>query len=454
MTTHHHSSDGLSELTELMRHEEELPSRRASRQVDPQIRRARRRRRLIVAAIVTAVVLATTGGYVGWALNAPVRSPVVTSQTPQVSAPAAATIALPSDGAFAISISGADDYLGTTASGIWASSGTDEPRSIASITKLITALVVLDAKPLADADDAGPTITFDKADHDLYDKYYVLGATIAAMPTGSSMSQHDALATMLIPSASNYAEAVSTWAFGSQWAFLNATRGWLDTHGLTGTTIVEPTGIDPRNTSTPGDLIAIGKLAAADPTIARLAATPSLSLPGVGAMSNTNDLLGSAGIDGLKTGNLGENSYNLLYTASLDVGAAGPLEITGVLLGGFSRQSADHSVLTLLGSIRDGFHQVPLADAGQDIGAYSTLWGDTARMVIGESASILTWSDTPITVTMETTTPAIYADGEVLGSITWTAGPNTETAVIEIEGSIEPPTAWWRLTHPFELGDS
>ena len=99
--------------------------------------------------------------------------------------------------------------------------------------------------------DPGPTITFDKADHDLYDKYYVMGATIARMPTGSSMSLRDALATMLIPSASNYAEAVSTWAFGSQGAFLDAARRWLAAHGLTGTTIVEPTGISARNTSTP-----------------------------------------------------------------------------------------------------------------------------------------------------------------------------------------------------------
>ena len=150
---------------------------------------------------------------------------------------------------------------------------------MASITKLITAMVILDAKPLADASDPGPTITFDKADHDLYDKYYVMGATIARMPTGSTMSLRDALATMLIPSASNYAEAVSTWAFGSQGAFLDAARRWLAAHGLTGTTIVEPTGISSRNTSTPADLLAIGKLALAHPAIAHIVATPGCRCP-------------------------------------------------------------------------------------------------------------------------------------------------------------------------------
>jgi D-alanyl-D-alanine carboxypeptidase (penicillin-binding protein 5/6) len=314
-------------------------------------------------------------------------------------------------------------------------------------------MVILDAHPLADANDPGPTITFDKADHDLYDKYYVMGATIARMPTGSTMSLRDALATMLIPSASNYAEAVSTWAFGSQGAFLDAARRWLAAHGLTGTTVVEPTGISARNTSTPADLLAIGKLALADPTIAKIVATPGLSLPGPGGMSNTNTLLGVDGITGLKTGNLGEGSYNLLYSATLDVGAAEPLAVVGVAMGGATRESLNSDVLRTLDSIRAGFQRVPLVSHGLEVGSYSTPWGSTARMIVAGDASIFTWSDTPITATMQTTTPKTYEDGEVVGSITYTAGPNSTTVPLEMDGSIIPPTEWWRLTHPAELGD-
>jgi D-alanyl-D-alanine carboxypeptidase (penicillin-binding protein 5/6) len=453
MTTDDSSPDGLAGLTELMSRDQGSSGRGSSGEADPAARRRRRRGGWIVAAVVLALLVGAPGAYVAWALNAPVAAPAVASQTPQVAAPAAVALALPAEGASAISISGADEYLGAGASGIWATSGTDEARPIASISKLITALVILDARPLSSADDPGPTTTFSKADHDLYDEYYVLGATIAAMPTGSSMSQHDALAMMLIPSASNYAEAVSTWAFGSQGAFVGAAQRWLAAHGLTGTTIVEPTGISSRNTSTPADLIAIGKLAAADPVIAQIVATPSVSLPGPGWMPNTNDLLGSGGITGLKTGNLGEGRYNLLYTASLEVGTASPLSVTGVMLGGSSHQSVNASVLALLDSIRAGFHVVPLAIAGQDVGSFSTPWGSSARMVVGEDASIFTWSDTPITATMETTTPAAYEDGEEIGTITWTAGPNTATAAVRIEGTIDPPTDWWRLTHPGELGE-
>ena len=73
-------------------------------------------------------------------------------------------------------------------------------------------------------------------------------------------------------------------------------------------------------------------------------------------------------------------------------------------------------------------------------------------MVLSEDASIFTWSDTPIVATMKTTTPKTWRDGEVVGSVTWTAGPNTVTVPVQLEGSILPPTEWWRLTHPDELG--
>ncbi|CAH0255153.1 D-alanyl-D-alanine endopeptidase [Microbacterium oxydans] len=444
------STDELSEFAELLTHEQEFT--RARDRIAPEVRRRRRRRGLIITAICVVLLLAAAGGYIGWALTAPVDQPAVTTQAPQAPAVDPAVIATPLSGASAISVAGADAYLGEGASGVWSSSGTGDPLPIASISKLITALVILDRSPLASADDPGPTITFTKADHDLYDRYYVQGATIAPMPTGTSMSLRDALAAMLIPSASNYAEALSSRIFGSQSAFLGATRDWLAAHGLTGTTITEPTGISPRNTSTAADLLAIGKLAAANPAIAQIVATPSISLPGAGQLNNTNGLLGTAGITGMKTGTLGEGTVSLLYTATLDVGAAEPLAVTGVLLGGASRDSVNASVIGALDSIRSGFHQVSVATSGQEVGTISTPWGSSARLVIGQTASIFTWSDTPITLSMDIATPPTYQDGTVVGSVTWTAGPNTVTAPVKIEGSIDQPSEWWRLTHPSELG--
>lgn len=452
MTTTRSDPDGIDGLADLMQHGQQVFPGGGPDPIDPHLRRRRRRRAGIIAASILVLALLLGGGYVGWALTAGLGDPAETYAAPPPSIPAAAAVELPADGAAAVTIAGAEAYLGPGATGIWASSGAvDQARPIASISKLVTALVILEKHPLADAADPGPTLTFDKADHALYDKYYVMGATIAAMPTGSSMSLHDALATMLIPSACNYAEALAEWAFGSNSAFVAAARSWLAAHGLTGTTLVEPTGMDARNTSTPADLITLGRLAAANPVIAQISATRSLTLAGPGTVVSTNSLLGSDGITGLKTGTLDESGSNLLYTATLDVGTPQPLTIIGVALGGVSKDAVNRSVLALLDSIRAGFHTVQLATEGQVVGSYSTSWGSTAELVLGEGASIFTWSDTPIVVSMQTRTPSTWTDGEVVGEVTWTAGPNTVAVPVEVKGGILPPTAWWRLTHPDEL---
>jgi D-alanyl-D-alanine carboxypeptidase (penicillin-binding protein 5/6) len=450
LATRHDPSDGLSRLADLLEDAPRTASRRPLAPVDPVATRRRRRRGLIATAIVVVALGGLVGSYAAWALGAPVGAPVATTHRPDVPAPAAAAIAMPS-GEAAVSVAGGDAYLGPGASGIWKSAGGDAALPMASISKLITAMVVLDRKPLASPSDAGPTLTFSKADHDLYDKYYLLNATIAAMPTNSTMSEHDALETMLVVSACNYAEAVSDWAFGSQAAFLGAARSWMTAHGLTHTTMVESTGIDDRNRSTPADLIALGKLAMADPVIASIVAKPVLDVPRLQG-SNTNGLLGTEGIDGIKTGTLGDSS-DLLFSSRLPVpGLKDPLTVIGVVLGGSSRAGVDGDVTRLLKSIANGFHRVDLAHEGDVVGTYSTPWGAEATMVIGASETLLTWSDTAITSTMSTTKLTTGADGERVGSITWASGDDTVTAPVVLEGSIAPPSAWWRLTHPFELG--
>jgi D-alanyl-D-alanine carboxypeptidase (penicillin-binding protein 5/6) len=417
--------------------------------VDPVRRRRSRRRRRVAALIVVAVVLSSLGGYTAYALTAPVGDATLTASAPEVAVPEAVALDIPG-GSFAVSVSGADAYLGETASGIWMSAGDGEPQPMASISKLVTALVILDAKPLAGVDDAGPTLTFNSA-QTLYDKYFLLGATVLRMRPGSTMSERDALEAMLIVSASNYAEAVSTWAYGSQPAFLRATSAWLAANGLTGTTLVEPTGIDARNVSTPTDLVALGKIAMANPVIAQIVGTRTLDVPNIDPAPNTNALLGVDGITGIKTGTLEEYGSNLLFSSTLDVGLDEPLQVVGAVLGG--GDSLNQSVRDLLSSLRAGFHVVTLGGSGDQIGTYTTAWGESARILLAEDVSLLTWSDTPVTSSFAAESVTTAEDGDEVGTVTWTVGETVLTSPLVLDGAIEPPDAWWRLTHPGELGE-
>lgn len=430
---------------------EERRARQRRDPLDPATRARRRRLARIVALAVVGTIVAAIAVYVPLALNAPIGAAASTVHLPPVAPGSAAKLVFPEGEESAISVSGADAYLGPNASGILASSGGDNAVPMASISKLITALVILSKKPLTTS-SPGPSITFSKADHALYDKYYLLNATIAAMPTGSSMSEHDAIETMLVVSACNYSEAMVDWAFGSTGGFVTAAKKWLAANGMTHTTMVESTGIDARNTSTPSDLIALGKLAMANPVIAEIVAKQGLDIPFLTGMPSTNTLLGTDGVTGIKTGTLEDYGSDLLFSATVPVtGLEQPLTVIGVVLGGGTRESVNDDVTRLIDSLKAGFHEVSVAEDDEKVGRYTTPWGASATMVLGSSASVFTYSDTKITSTMTTSTLKTGKDGEKVGSVTWKAGTSTVTVPVVLQGSIAPPSAWWRLTHPQEL---
>ncbi|PWB97706.1 D-alanyl-D-alanine carboxypeptidase [Salinibacterium hongtaonis] len=447
-TRHSIVSGEFAELVDMF---ERAPDAHA---VDPEAAAASRKRRRIagIVAGATALALVTTASiYSVSALTSPIPLSTAHLTAPDVAPGPVAAITLPVNGSSAIVVSGENDFEAFTGSREMVGAlDADAARPIASISKVITALVVLDAKPLG-IDEPGPTITFTAADDDLYDKYYVLGATTHTMKKGERMTQRDALEVMLVASASNYAEAVANWAFGSPAGFRNATRAWLAKNGLNATVVVEPTGIDPRNVSTPAELITLGRLAMANPVLAAIVQSPSLDVPSHSPVSNSNTLLGQGGVNGIKTGTLAPYGSNLLFSSVIDVGIGEPLTVTGATLGAFDRDSLSREIMTTLQSIKGGFRSIPLVDKGRVLGTYTTPWGDSASVVTGKAGTLLTWSDTPVTSEITSSSLGEGESGTVVGSITYTAGPRTTSVPLVLDGTIEPPSAWWRLTHPAEV---
>ena len=402
----------------------------------------RPRRKWLAPVIVLVVILALAGYVTATQLGtAPAATSSVTA--PGIPKPAAFAYAAPSKGESQLDVAGSA-YPG--ANGTLGTSGGTAAVPIASISKLITALVILDKRPLSGTSDNGPTLTFSKADSDLYDKYYVMGASIQPMKTGSRMSLHDALTTMLVASACNYADAVSTWAFGSQANFLAATRKWLAAHGLSGTKMVEPTGVSAQNVSTPTDMIAIGRLAMANPLVASIVGSSVASVANIGTVVNTNDLLGVKGINGIKTGTL--VGSNLLYSATLPVaGITDPLTVVGVVLGGDDRSSVDGATQALISSIESGFQKLELTKQDVVFATVSTPWKDTAKIVAGENAFVLTWSNNPIKATVSIDPITTAKSGTKVGTVTYQAGNEKVVVPLVLKGSITEPDAWWKLSH-------
>ncbi|HOT34998.1 MAG TPA: D-alanyl-D-alanine carboxypeptidase, partial [Rhodoglobus sp.] len=295
----------------------------------PLTRRQIYRRRRTVVFGGAAVALATAF-YLPITLLAPLHDAVpveLSVATPAVEQP---TLDFPEYGASGL---GAIGYPGVLAQG-----GVTDPLPIASISKVVTALVVLDAKPLAPG-ESGPDLTFSSVDEDFYNEQVAQNGVVASVSAGQVMSQRNVMSLMLMASANNYAQSLAAWAFGSEAAYVDAARDWLARQGLTGTTIADATGINPANASTVPDLITLAKLAIADPVVSEIVGTANLEIPDIGLVENRNGLLGVDGIDGIKTGTLDEAGSCLLFSAEHTVGAS-TVTLVGVVLGG-----PDHSTI-------------------------------------------------------------------------------------------------------------
>lgn len=386
-------------------------------------------------------LLLTSLVYLPLTLLAPLKPAVATVAAPGEDLPPVPALDFPAYGASAI---GAVGYPG-----VLAQNGATKPLPMASITKVITALVVLDKHPLA-LGESGPTVTMTAADAALYGTYLAQNGTVATVRAGMTFTERQLLELTLIKSANNYTTSMALWAFGSQGAFLDAARAWLDENGLERIVINEPTGIDRSNVAPADQLIELGRIALAHPVIAEIVATEQIDLPPFGVLPNTNLLLGRDGVDGIKTGTLDDFGANLLFSADYLVGESS-VTVIGVVLGGPDHDVIDRDILTLLDTAFANFTEVEVAADAEAFATYTAIWGDSVAAVAAERATLVTWAGAPVTVDVVTDELRTGLTGQDVGDLVFTSGSTTVRVDLELADDLGDPGPWWRLTNPAAL---
>ena len=180
----------------------------------------------------------------------------------------------------------------------------------ASTTKILTALVVLDAYALDDV------VTV----RSLVDDGQVMG-----LVAGERMTVENLLYGMLVSSgndaawvlADNYPQGIE--------AFVAAMNAKAKALHLTKSTFTNPVGYDdPRHKMTPTDLARLAAVALSDKTIAKIVAIPQITVSDVThsrfhSLRNVNELLGRIpGVGGMKTGWTEEAGENLVTLIERD----------------------------------------------------------------------------------------------------------------------------------------
>lgn len=191
---------------------------------------------------------------------------------------------------------------------VWEENSQDK-RSIASITKVMTAAVILEDVP-----DLSRKVTIQRSD--------VYRANHTYLRRGDRVSIHDLLHLALIASDNAAARALARTDPGGQKAFVARMNELAEELGLDSTSYADPSGLDPANVSSAYDMARLIALAASDERIASIMRKPSHSIH-VGrrtiTFNNTNQFVratnplldGSFDVRGAKTGFISKAGYCL-----------------------------------------------------------------------------------------------------------------------------------------------
>jgi D-alanyl-D-alanine carboxypeptidase (penicillin-binding protein 5/6) len=406
----------------------------------PHRRRRGRRRAFLLALLLVVLLVVAAGAFVGIRLSRPEPAPAVTPALARtVHIPSrAVTLPWPTTGQGAVAV---------PALGINVASGPERPAPVASLTKLMTAYVILHDHPVA-LGQPGPTITVSQADVDDYDSATVDDDSNAAVTLNEQISEADVLGGLLVHSADNYADLLATWDAGSMPAFvakMNATASRL---GMDHSHFADASGVSPGSQATASDMLKVAALDMADPTFASMVRMSSVTLPVAGTISTYTPLLGVQGVIGVKSG----------YTT-----AAGGADVLAVM-----RTVHGKAVLVLAavtgqaGPVvlaQAGLHALALVDAVAPlIGSAQVLAKDQVVAHVGEagttqgattpsSASVLTWPGVRATrVFVPARHVAVRARrGTQVGTVVVTLGTQRVSVPVRLTKDIPPPSLLQRL---------
>ncbi|TMC11810.1 MAG: D-alanyl-D-alanine carboxypeptidase [Chloroflexi bacterium] len=236
---------------------------------------------------------------------------------------ASATVPWPSTGQAA---------LGGEDNGAFASSPGASPRPIASVAKVMTALVVLDEKPLQEGQQ-GPVIAVTAEDATEYRQEHDNGESVLPVQAGEQLSEYQALQGLLIPSGNNIAALLARWASGSVDAHVQKMNARAKALGLTRTTFTDVSGLSEKTVSVPSDLVRLGQEALKSPVLAGIVQQEQAVLPVAGVQPNVNYALGQDGIFGIKTGNITAGGAIYLFAGNVQLSSGSKLYLVGAVQG-------------------------------------------------------------------------------------------------------------------------
>ncbi|MFN2451069.1 MAG: D-alanyl-D-alanine carboxypeptidase family protein, partial [Candidatus Dormibacteria bacterium] len=231
-------------------------------------------RRLAAVVLVALVAFGLTAGGLRLARTPPAPIAHLTAtESPEPTAGGASAITAPPVGSLELE-DGAGRRLVSMAA--------DQVRAIGSVAKTMTALVLLDAFPLAPG-EPGATYTITAADVADYRATIAANGSNLPVSLGEQLTERDLLLGLMLPSANNLADTAARWTAGDLAAFVARLNARAAVLGMAHTHFDDASGFSPGTVSTAEDLVRLGRAALTNPGLADIVSTAKAALPPDGA---------------------------------------------------------------------------------------------------------------------------------------------------------------------------
>jgi D-alanyl-D-alanine carboxypeptidase (penicillin-binding protein 5/6) len=318
----------------------------------------------------------------------------------------------------------------------------EQARPVASLTKLMTALVVLEkeGEHLDRTIRIDPDAVFHRGD-------YGGGSTLGLRP-GEGVSVRGLLTGLLLGSANDAAEALAIEEAGSVSAFVEDMNTRARALGMSRTRFASPHGLDDRGRSSAADLMVLLREAWKTPTFRDLTRRRFAVVRSDSArprrIQNRNVMLWLyPGASGVKTGFTVGSGFCLMATAH-----RGGRELAVVVLGGGDEVFSDAAALLNHGFA--AYERRTLVEEGEALGSVRVRGGEVP-VVAGERLTALVGvgAGDAIERILTASPEAAYPppSGSVVGSMRVTSSGATVGRVTVLVADLEPPSeptgAWW-----------
>ncbi len=318
----------------------------------------------------------------------------------------------------------------------------DQARPMASLTKLMTALLVLEKEKgrLDRTLRVHPDAVFGRNDYG--------GGSTLGLRSGEPVSVRDLLAGLLLGSANDAAEALAIDGSGSVPAFVRRMNARAKSLGMSRTRFASPHGLDDRGRSSAADLVLLLRAALRDPTFRDLVGRKLAVIRSDSArprkIQNRNVMLWLyPGATGVKTGFTAGSGFCLIATAR-----RGDRELAAVVLGG--REEVFSDAAALLNHGFAAYERRILVEKGEPLGSVRVRGGEVP-VVAGAGLDALVWVEVSGATErfLKTSPTAAYPPptGSVVGTLRLTASGDTLGRVPIVAADLgipeEPAGPWW-----------